>query len=416
MKYPILCALAILAALLCGCGGGGGSSTQTPVLNSSPAITTLAQARQHCSWTILVYLDADNDLESIAMTNLNQMEKIGSTEDVHVIAQVDRIPGHDTSNGNWTDTRRYLITRDTDELGTGSIRLDASPLGELDMGDWRTLRDFVEWGRTQFPADHYCLVIWDHGTGWQFVATRAVPKFKHIAVDDTSGSSIDVTSLPDALAGQGMDVVAFDACLMSQLEVAYEIKDCAGYMVGSAALVPSSGYNYYTWLSQVSSSADARGMCGLIVNAYAATYPEPRRSITHSAIDLSRVDDVADAASVFAQVLAANSYRSQALADARDAALNYSTADGGAERHYLDLVDYAGKCASAIGSNASAAYSALSAAVNAAVVAETHNRDTAAARGLGVYVPPAGTVDSRYATLRFAADTHWNEWLQAQTQ
>ncbi len=60
---------ALLATLmLTGCGGGG---TTTSL---DPPIYTRAEAQQHGAWTVLVYLDADNDLEAAGITNFNQME------------------------------------------------------------------------------------------------------------------------------------------------------------------------------------------------------------------------------------------------------------------------------------------------------------------------------------------------------
>ncbi|MCX8052923.1 MAG: clostripain-related cysteine peptidase, partial [Armatimonadetes bacterium] len=218
--------------------------------NSSPAITTRDECRQQCSWTILVYLDADNDLEDDAILNMNQMEMIGSTRDVHILVQIDRTPGHDSSNDDWTDTRRYLVTRDPNNKKISFLRLDDPPLGELDMGEWQTIRDFVEWGMSESPSDYYCLVIWDHGTGWQF-RINALTQHRYIATDATSCSAMDVTDIPKALgklSERRLNVLAFDACLMQQIEVAYELRNCADYMVGSPTVEPSPGYNYYAWI------------------------------------------------------------------------------------------------------------------------------------------------------------------------
>jgi hypothetical protein len=280
------------------------------------------------------------------------------------------------------------------------------------MGDWRTLKNFVEWGIKESPSDNYCLVIWDHGTGWQFRA-EAVPQRKYIALDDTSYSAINVTDLPKALAGSGLAVVAFDACLMQQIEVAYELKGCASYMVASAASEPSPGYNYYAWISRATANTTPREMCGIICEEYAAAYPPPHKGITQSAIELAKIGDVASAASEFALLLRGSTAYWTALGAARGSTLNYSTADGGPNRNYFDLVDYASLCATAIGPLAQAADTRLASAVSSAVVAEVHNPDTPDARGLGIYVPPPGSYNTAYSSLQFAADTSWDEWLRA---
>ncbi|GAG72108.1 unnamed protein product, partial [marine sediment metagenome] len=91
-------------------------------------------------WTVMVYLAADNDLESAGINDINEMEMVGSSSDVNIVVQADRIPGYDNSNGDWTTTRRYYITQDFDPVQINSQL--KSDLGELNMGDSQTLVDF----------------------------------------------------------------------------------------------------------------------------------------------------------------------------------------------------------------------------------------------------------------------------------
>ena len=67
------------------------------------------------NWTFMVYLDADNNLEKYGIKDLNEMEKIGSTDEVNVVVLFDRWNGtngepedDDTTNGNWTNTKLIL--------------------------------------------------------------------------------------------------------------------------------------------------------------------------------------------------------------------------------------------------------------------------------------------------------------------
>ena len=404
----LLFALMFTAAVLSGCGGGGGGVGAAP-LN---LITTKEEAQKPGAWTILVYLDADNDLEQAGLHNFNQMELVGSTKDVRVIVQLDRSTGRDETNGNWTDTRRYLVTYDPDSRNMHSVRLDEQPLGELDMGSWHTLQDFVEWGVQEFPADNYCLVVWDHGSGWLIRSMDAMPHYKYIAVDDSSHNSINVTDIPDALANVNIDVIAFDACYMQQLEVAYELRNSARYMVGSAGTEPSPGYNYARWISKLSASTTPFQLSCAIVEAYAAEYPSSQRNITQSALDLSKIDAVSDAASAFAQVLQNNA--SPYLLFAGQEALNYTTTGNDPNHYFLDLWDYAAKCKNAINPAANDAYATLITALDDAIIAETHHSDMPGAHGLAIYMPTSDHYDARYAQLDFASNTLWDDWIRFQ--
>jgi hypothetical protein len=412
---PIACL--VLAAILAGCGGGGGTQTRGNAdgwTNLSAPIYTIEEARQRARWTVLVYLDADNDLESAGIHNFNQMEVVGSTQDVHVIVQMDRMDGTDPNNEEWTDTRRYLVTRDTDPIVMHSVRLDTPPLGERNMGSGATLRDFVGWAKANFPADHYLLVIWDHGTGWEMRSLNVTPDYKYVAADDTSGSGMNITDIPLALTGLRMDVVAFDACYMQQLEVAYELRSCAGYMVASTATEPSPGYNYSRVLGHISGDTDPEQLSRVIVQQYAAEYPNDA-NITHSAVDLARVGALANATSDFAQILEAHADNWAAtLADARRRSLDFTSI--GTRRYSLDLIDYTSKCAGVIGSDADDPYAQLQAAFGAAVIASVQSQDLSGAHGLAIYVPPPTHYDNSYRLLSLADDTAWDEWLRDQRQ
>ena len=87
-------------------------------------------------WTFMVYISADNDLEPYGIIDLNMMEYIGSTSNVEIVVQMDRTSGYDTSNGNWTGTRRYHVIKDTSQSNIGE---HISDIGEQNMGLESTL-------------------------------------------------------------------------------------------------------------------------------------------------------------------------------------------------------------------------------------------------------------------------------------
>ncbi len=411
-------AIACLACflLLPGCGGGG-SSSPNPDDGLPVPIRTKEEAMKHGAWTVLVYLDGDNDLEKYAIANFNQMEQIGSSADVRVIVQFDRAPGFDSTNGNWTDTRRFLVTRDTDTNVISSLRLDDPPMGEADMGSPDTLRNFVQWGRSTFPADHYALIVWDHGTGWEIhTLTEQIP-YKYIALDSTSGNALDVPEIKTAMSGLRVDVLAFDACFMQEMEVAYELRTTAKYMVGSSSAVPAYGYDYNLILRGLRGTTTPEGLGRLLVDDYMARYPEGYKGITHSLIDLDQMDILASAASNYSVVLMDYATaKADELKSARDSSLDYSTIDSGPDRQSRDMLEYAGLAASAIGTPADTAYAALADAFGRAVLVEKHNSDTPTARGLSIYIPPSSAYNFNYGLLEFSHSTTWDEWLQAQVK
>lgn len=404
VKISLAALLLAVVALLSGCGGGGGASSLPLNL-----VTTRQDAEGDGAWTILVYLDADNDLETAGIRNFNQMETVGSTKDVRIVVQIDRHPAYDTTNGDWTDTRRYLITHDNDTSTMHSIRLDAdSPLGELNMGSPNTLKDFVEWGTATFPAQHYCLIIWDHGTGWSIRSLNSGPTTRYIASDDTNAGGLNVNQIPYALANARMDVIAFDACLMQQLETAYELRNSASYLVASPDTEPSPGYDYGAWLREVNVNTTPDNLCRILVNKFANAYPEGHKHITQSALDLSKVGALASAADQYALMLL-EQYPSHSATVGYSwwGSLTYSNTS-------KDLIDYVETTSAALGAEAYSARDAVKSALSDALIAEIHNSDTPDAHGIGIYATPHYNYDPRYSQLQFAQDTHWDECLSVQ--
>ena len=134
------------------------------------------------TWTVLVFMNGDNNLEGYVTHDLNELEAGGEGGGVRVLVQADRSPGYDDSDGDWTGTRRYEIVGDDD---LAQVTSPFEDLGELDMGDPAVLADFLAWGLATAPADHVLLALWDHGDGWTAAPATAPPP-PAISSDDTS--------------------------------------------------------------------------------------------------------------------------------------------------------------------------------------------------------------------------------------
>ena len=162
-------------------------------------------------WTIAVYMAADNDLESAAIQDLNEME--ASIENgVTVVALLDRSDGYDGTNGNWDDSRLYQVEKDDSGLNGTIIsrqlecpRLDLylDRTTELNMADPWVLEGFLEYVMEIYPARHTVLVIWGHGTGWRSTES-IINTTRAVAIDDTSGSYMRTSQLESAVAGKGL--------------------------------------------------------------------------------------------------------------------------------------------------------------------------------------------------------------------
>jgi hypothetical protein len=216
---------------------------------------TSAQARQGSpAWTVLIYMAADNNLEPFGMADFNEMEFVGSTDTMNVVLQIDRAAQYDTSDGDWPDTRRFFVNRDTSLTAIGSEMI--ANLGETNTGDPATLADFITWGITTYPAQHYALILWDHGGAWQGIATDESAEKDTLTLpelDQALGQSTQAAGI------EKLDLIGFDACLMGSFEVYRTLAPYALYSVGSAELTPGNGWDYLGTLDALAADPSMTG-------------------------------------------------------------------------------------------------------------------------------------------------------------
>lgn len=208
--------------------------------------------------TLMVYMAADNDLESYALENLRSMQK-AAFKGINVLVLLDRSQSYDETEGDWSDTRLYEVIHadNSNSAGIVSKQIDCPLLGlycgmqtELDMANYSVLKGFIEFVKAQYLAKHYALIVWGHGTGWRYASDQNTSRA--VAIDDKTQSYMSVHNLGLAVKDQGLSVIGFDTCFGGVLENVYEIKDSACFTVGSAGITPSLGWDYKKLLETLS--------------------------------------------------------------------------------------------------------------------------------------------------------------------
>ncbi|MDI6792700.1 MAG: clostripain-related cysteine peptidase, partial [bacterium] len=372
------------------------------------------------NWVFLVYLDGDNNLEDAGIDDLNEMEMVGSNSQVKIVVQFDRIYGFDTSNGNWTTTRRYLVNQDSDPNVINSTLLD--DIGEANMGDPATLVDFVTWGMNTFAADHYAVVLWNHGGGWRERMKEILKSQgkkgsdRAVAWDDTSGGDcLFMSEVKGALAqivtnqGRQIDLVGFDACLMGMVEVAYQLRDQAQVMVASEEVEPWEGWPYNTILADLAAnpSMSPAELGEAIVVRYGEDYGNSNEN-TQSAVDVSNMAGLSGAITAFAQSLIGSPYWDE-LHLLRGQVEEFYYSANVDLYHFADLVS-----ANITNPAIQSAAEALKSEINNTVVANWHGDYSPGAFGLAVYFPREEykfDPDYNCGIIDFPCDTDWNEFL-----
>ncbi|MBI5846341.1 MAG: peptidase C11 [Nitrospirae bacterium] len=415
-------------------------------------------AEKKADWTVMVYLAGDNNLDGAGVGDLLEMKKVGSKNGLNIIAQFDRI-------GKKGTTKRYAI-KPAGELGADVVQ----DLGETNTGDPKVLTDFILWAAEKYPAEHYLVVIWNHGAGWDdeniyrlarsikmeisrkgksisdtnFGAKGTIPfglmrsvssrrmrravfstsiekalTTRAIAFDDDARDFLDnielkkVFSSVIAKLGRKIDIIGMDACLMNMVEVQYQLKDTALYCVGSEEVEPGDGWPYDTVLAALAAkpSMTPEAVSKMIVDKYLKSY-KASDSVTQSACDITKSPQVAAAIDGLAKALikgCASAAVKMAVILARSQAQAYYTPE------YVDLVDFCGLLKQGYANKEikAACATVVDALTNNGMIVTSGFKGVAVknSHGLSIYFPTK-KISPLYAKLDFVRKTKWGEFLK----
>jgi len=263
------------------------------------------------AWTVMIYLDADNNLESAALMNMEWLENVGSSSEVNYLVLLDTLSG-----GTELIYIEKSTVRESVVLNDDYRFLDDD---EVNMADPAVLQEFIEIGVKDFPATYYALILWDHGGGW-----------RGICWDDTTGEDdcITMDELRSAFAGayeetrEVIDIVGFDACLMAMPEVAYELRDYADYLIFSEETIYGTSFPYEMIATDLNKDPTIGPLecVELMAKDYADyyTFNNGYPDWTISTFDMAYMDDMTDAVEYLAsEMLDSLSYYFNAYNNAR---------------------------------------------------------------------------------------------------
>lgn len=276
------------------------------------------------------------------MKNFSDMATLGSNNNFNALVQWYQ----PNIKGVW----RYKIEQ-------GKMVLDQCLQVDSDGTRSADLIDSMRWAVTQYPAEKYSLVLWNHGIGiidpawgkmrpWEInqprigfaqeiirdnpraqitgltgpgeefallesASTTTCSLLDHVTTstrgilfNEQSRTYMDNQTLLYALSeiktsvlnNKKIDLLGMDACLMAMLEVGYLAKDVAEVLVGSQEVELAQGWNYQALVAALNSKNNStRDVAQNIITSYENTYKNRIPFFTQSAIDLSRMSSTSQA-------------------------------------------------------------------------------------------------------------------------
>ena len=236
------------------------------------------------NWTILSYIQADNNLYDYVLQDISEMSVVGSNENVNILAQIDT----PENNGTW----RYKVEK-------GKVELEAHLQNEMGVNPGQELQDAASWAFKTYPAENNMIVLSSHGYG--IIDPQMRKMMRSVLFDDTQNSYLGNQQLATAMGGiktilgKNLDILGMDACLMAMFEIGYQVKDSVNYLVASEESEAAQGWYYSGFLPSVASGyCSPITLASSIVSSYGDFYKNRNNYYTQSAVDLAKMELLKD--------------------------------------------------------------------------------------------------------------------------
>lgn len=246
-----------------------------PSISSEPKSTD-------ANWTLMMYFNGDNKLQSIMELYLNYIQDIPYEPMIQLIVLIDGKPVE--------DTKLYHI------MNNQLIELDWEE--ESDMDDAFTLEQFIQTARSNYPASHYGLFIESNkGSAWQGLCYD-----EH--GDGTMITMPELQQLLDTATNQGtskIDILGIESCMTGNTELAYQVKDyvnilIAGPECGLVAPAQGIGFPYQAFINELVDQPEmtpAEVSESIVENFLCVNEPSMKTKTNLLAVDLSKMNDLA---------------------------------------------------------------------------------------------------------------------------
>lgn len=145
---------------------------------------------------------------------------------------------------------------------------------------------------TLYPCPSYGLIVFSHASGWLPEKTLTNPR--SIIMDKKR--EMELSDFAEAIPDNMFDYIVFEACFMTGIEVAYELKDKADYIQASSAEIVSPGFThiYPNSINHLSGSLEGLKSFGRDAFAWFDNKTGYMRSATLSIIKTSELTPLAD--------------------------------------------------------------------------------------------------------------------------
>ena len=192
-------------------------------------------------YTIMIYM-CGADLESdggYASGDLNEILSVnGQPNGVNILVETGGAKSWQKSNISASKNQRWEIRN--------NAMTEKYSQSKVNMGLQSTLQSFLEWGLTNYPAQKYGLIMWNHGGAMSGCCFDE--NFNDDSISATECKDAVSTARNNCNVSNKLDWITYDACLMAVQDIAEYNSYNFNYMLASQESESGYGYDYDAWL------------------------------------------------------------------------------------------------------------------------------------------------------------------------
>lgn len=401
------------------------SIEETAVPEKTPVTTPKQhiQKNQEKTWCFMMYMAGNNNLYDFIADSVNQAAAIGSNNRLTITAYIDSFDQN-------TIEQALLKNKTT------NVKISLPQTTETSTGSCESLYDFCAWTVKNYPADHYALSIWGHGSGMldPHMWGRSNKLNRGIAFNDNYRQYLTNSDLSTTLGRLSQDVfggekifLIFDACNMGDLEVMYQVAPYCNYIVSSEEFIWAPGLNYTLALEPFTKrSLSPFELAQHMVAAYKKHFNLITYEYTFAAVDATKLQPIVDHLSGLGSYLstllsgpdelATLGLLDRILADDRKTTWFFSNSYVDLHHFYLSLLGGFGTVKTPLSDQIRDHLNIGLSLIQDAVVASCSGAYIPHARGIAIYFPTSHVHSSYYETRFGQTATDWTSFLQSYTK
>ncbi len=248
---------------------------------------------------VLLYLAANNNLSSYALDNMVALKEgfLPSVNDESILLVYKHISGH----------KPELVRLFKDQNGVPVEDLVAV-YEDHNSASPEVLKGVLNKMKAIFPADEFGLILWSHATGWLPEGVYGTSKAPGAPFTDPyasivksfgedRGEEMEISELKLAIPYK-LDFIIFDCCFMGGIEVAYELRNSAEYIMAAPTEILATGFPYNKVIRPLFEyKSDLEEVANIYYQHYAPLDPANStvyNSATIALYDTDELDELAD--------------------------------------------------------------------------------------------------------------------------